>query len=176
MTEVENRSEGLSTIKHKLLHDTEHVAHLCPWEEFIGLAHHNVGARRSPKLCDCLSPFTNDVARDIAEEWNSKIKIWPDTCTAHCTVHTFLRKHNEIFLLKTSTLATSTWELTFSSGCPSLPPGASLRYSRFLSRCQCSSTASPWIWILRACSTQMRINNHRFFASSRALSSDPFVS
>ena len=89
---------------------------------------------------------------------------------------TFLRKHNEIFLLKTSTLATSTWELTFSSGCPSLPPGASLRYSRFLSRCQCSSTASPWIWILRACSTQMRINNHRFFASSRALSSDPFVS
>ena len=68
MTEVENRSEGLSTIKHKLLHDTEHVAHLCPWEEFIGLAHHNVGARRSPELCDCLSPLTNDVARDIAEE------------------------------------------------------------------------------------------------------------
>ena len=171
---MENLSEGLSNITQKALHDTESVAHLCPREEFIGLAHHNVGARRSPKLCDCLSSFSDDVARDIAEEWNSKIKIWPDT--AHCTVHPFLRKPTEFFSPKTSTLATSTWESTFSSGCPSLPPDASLRYSRFLSRCQCSSTALPWISILKACSTQMRKNNHRFFASSRALSSDPFVS
>ena len=68
MTEVEKMSEGLSNITQKLLPDTESVSHLCPWEEFIGLAHHNVGARRSSKLCDCLSPFSNDVARDIAEE------------------------------------------------------------------------------------------------------------
>ena len=149
------------------------VAHLCPWEEFIGLAHHNVGARRSSKLCDCFSPFPDDVARDIAEEWNSKIKIWPDTCAAQYI--RFSGNTTKKFL-KTGALATSTWELTFSSGCPSLPPGASLRYSRFLSRCQCSSTASPWISILRACSTQKRRKNYLFFASSRALSSDPFVS
>ena len=82
--------------------------------------------------------------------------MWPETLLKneiqrsrsdqilHSTLHsTSVSEEPQRFFPKTSTLATSTWESTFSSGCPFLPPGASLRCSRFLSRCQCSSTALP---------------------------------
>lgn len=83
--------------------------------------------------------------------------MWPETLLKneiqrsrsdqilHSTLHStsVSEETQRIFFPKTSTLATSTWESTFSSGCPFLPPGASLRYSRFLSRCQCLSTALP---------------------------------
>ena len=83
--------------------------------------------------------------------------MWPETLLKneiqrsrsdqilHSTLHStsVSEETQRIFFPKTSTLATSTWESTFSSGCPSLRPGASLRCSRFLSRCQCLSTALP---------------------------------